>query len=645
MNEWKVHMKLTRVELRRYRSIEEMEGFTVQPDVTCLVGKNESGKTAVLQALFKSRPLATAAFDEGLDYPSRLTSERRRQSGPILVSHLTYELEDADVNAVEEALGQGALVSNSVSYSAGYRYGANTCDLTVDQAKVVAHLRSYLDLPSTAQREVSKVTTIADLVAVLEALEDESSGATAVLENIERWREGRASLAAIDILAARRPKFVYFGEYDSMPGEINIREMIYLRDAGTLERSQQAFLSLLAMAGVELEDFIDPESPEHLIRDVENASNGITQEVFSYWSQNQNLRVQLHIGEEKAGQYPGPKVQIRVLNQKHNVTVPFSERSHGFVWFFSFLAYFSAIENESSYPIILLLDEPGLNLHAKAQADLLRFIDERLAPSHQVLFTTHSPFMIDPHRFQRVRTVEDRSEGGTQVSDDVLRADKDTVFPLMAAMGIDLTQTLWVGPNVLLVEGPSDVLYLNYLSQRLTNEGRKGLDSRWAVTPAGSITKLPAFLSVFGANKMNVVVLTDSSARDSATVSQLRDLGRLGNGGLVRIGDILSAPEADLEDIFTEGFYLGLVNDAYTGALKGATLKANDLPLGDRLTKRVEQLFASRGINNGRLNHFAPAAALMRRKDAFTLTVPKTTLDKADELFTRINTFLPSESA
>ena len=138
-----------------------------------------------------------------------------------------------------------------------------------------------------------------------------------------------------------------------------------------------------------------------------------------------------------------------MLNQKHNVTVPFDERSRGFVWFFSFLAYFSEIEQESSRPLILLLDEPGLSLHAKAQADLLRFLDERLAPEHQVLFTTHSPFMVDPQRMHRVRTVEDREDGGTTVSADVLKADSDTVFPLMAAMGVDLTQTLWVGPCLL----------------------------------------------------------------------------------------------------------------------------------------------------------------------------------------------------
>ena len=71
--------------------------------------------------------------------------------------------------------------------------------------------------------------------------------------------------------------------------------------------------------------------------------------------------------------------------------------------------------------MVLLLDEPGLNLHALAQRDFLRFIDQRLAPKHQVIYTTHSPFMIDLDNLSSVRTVEDMDNLGTTVSADVLK--------------------------------------------------------------------------------------------------------------------------------------------------------------------------------------------------------------------------------
>ena len=81
-----------------------------------------------------------------------------------------------------------------------------------------------------------------------------------------------------------------------------------------------------------------------------------------------------------------------------------------------------------------------MSLHAKAQADLLRYIEERLAPNYQVTYTTHSPFIIDPKNLLRARTVEDifrepkegepppeEVELGNKVGSDVLSTDRDTL--------------------------------------------------------------------------------------------------------------------------------------------------------------------------------------------------------------------------
>src|SRR5882762_4200515 len=100
------------------------------------------------------------------------------------------------------------------------------------------------------------------------------------------------------------------------------------------------------------------------------------------------------------------------------------------------------------------LDEPGLSLHARAQADLLRYINEQLRPYYQVIYTTHSPFMIDADELLSARTVEDvvkkeKQKGeeieillGTKVSTDVLSTDPDTVSPLHRVLDYEITQTL-----------------------------------------------------------------------------------------------------------------------------------------------------------------------------------------------------------
>jgi predicted ATP-dependent endonuclease of OLD family len=428
-----------------------------------------------------------------------------------------------------------------------------------------------------------------------------------------------------------------------MPGLVSIPDLVAKRDNESLTRSEQAVVSLLDSADVQLEDFLTPESHEHLVRDSENASNSISEEVFQYWSQNKNLAVKINLIEKAE---PGavaplnavPLLQIRVENQRHRVTVPFDERSRGFVWFFSFLAYFSHLEEESEQPLILLLDEPGINLHASAQADLLRFIDERLAPKHQVIFSTHSPFMINPHAFHRVRTVIDQDNAGTLISADVMYADSETSFPLHAAMGIDLSQTLFIAPDTLIVEGPSDLMYLEVLSQTLRAAGREGLDPKWAVAPVGGIAKLPTFVTLLGANKLNIAVLADASLNDHESIQKLRTAGKLSDAGIVLISDIVGRDEADVEDLFDPSFYLRLVNGAYAGQLADGPLKVSDLPKGGRITHRIASVFKERGINKGRLNHYTPAKHLLQKQGS--LKIPGSTLDRAESLFRKINTFL-----
>ena len=132
-----------------------------------------------------------------------------------------------------------------------------------------------------------------------------------------------------------------------------------------------------------------------------------------------------------------------MYDSAHGATVRLGKRSKGFVWFFSFLAWFSQ-QRQKKISLILLLDEPGLVLHASAQIDLLHYIEMELKPFHQVIYTTHSPFMVDANNFDRIRIVRDRSmeenhalskgERGTKVFTDILEADPDTLFPLQPSL-------------------------------------------------------------------------------------------------------------------------------------------------------------------------------------------------------------------
>ena len=134
----------------------------------------------------------------------------------------------------------------------------------------------------------------------------------------------------------------------------------------------------------------------------------------------------------------GFNVWGEVYDRKHEVATGLGTRSKGFVWFFSFLAWYSA-EKKRNEPLVLLLDEPGLSLHGKAQRDLLDYFEKEVSSNekHQLIYTTHSPFMVDSEKFDRVRIVQDRGidtdadlppeEDGTKVFTDVLLAGEDSL--------------------------------------------------------------------------------------------------------------------------------------------------------------------------------------------------------------------------
>ena len=289
------------------------------------------------------------------------------------------------------------------------------------------------------------------------------------------------------------------------------------------------FLDFLEYAGTNLEELVGATRFEEQNAKCEAAANRITDQIFEYWTQNDQLSIEVRVDEGRPNDKPpfhsGPVARARVKNSLHRVTVPFSERSAGFIWFFSFLVKFAQIRKRQG-EVIILLDEPGLTLHGTAQKDLLRYFAEQLEPNHQVIYTTHSPFMVPADKLHSVRTVEDvvrrddrdrRRSFGTKIRADVLTTDPQTNFPLLGAMGFEVTQSLIIAPDTLLVEGPADILYLQALSYRLKSLGRTNLDSKWAICPSGGIDKVLPFVRLFYANNLNTVVLTDFERGRSAS--------------------------------------------------------------------------------------------------------------------------------
>lgn len=648
-------MKLSKVRVRYYKNIVDSTPVEFEDNVTALVGKNESGKTSFLRALYALNPVPKEAirFDVVNDYPRwrKVRDERESNINEVCPVSVTFSLSPAEIAELSKRVGVNLTAETKLSAMRNYA-GDLLLELEYPQEKAwVSALVTSLSLDRGTQETFDTITTFDHLRTEADSLravasknkKRKSAGAfRSLMDEIDKINSLRSTtnlpLEVTTWLESHLPQFFYFSEYSELPGRIDLQQLVEKRNSSpqSLEPKERTTLSLLSLVGVAGQELM---STNFEIRkaELEAAANEITQQVFEYWTQNKELEVDLEIDSEVVAKDNGRQqvahkfLDIRLRDLRHGMTTNFSTRSTGFQWFFSFVAAFSEYEKKN---VIVLLDEPGLGLHARAQADLLRYIDKRLAPKNQVIYTTHSPFMINPNHLERARLVEDRStrgnlEQGSIISSDVLSVTDDTRFPLQAALGYDLAQNLfWGGDCNLVVEGPADFVYLNTLSEYLNSINRTGLDPRWTIVPVGGIDKVPTFVALLGAH-LEVTVLIDARSSVNQKLINLVTQGLLKNQRLVNIGQVLGMSNADIEDMFTIPEYLTLYNAAFSSSIEEGTLVGN-APIIQRIEQVVRQKF----------DHLSPAKVLLEDKAGMLHSLSEQTLTHFESLFSILNSTL-----
>lgn len=654
-------MKLTSFRVHRYKNVLDSTEVAVEGDVTTLVGMNESGKSTMLDALYRLNPVYGDRFVELDDYP-RWRRSRDSRSGDlqeITPIEATFKLDDDDLSALGGKLGEDVVGSDMVKV--GRRYdGEAWVEIAIDEKRF---LRDVLDGHRDADELLGAHDTVAGLKGALEAMAKEeaataaaaAAAAAAVTDDPDGTDDDPAAAAdeavstttadvlsritsrlgtASDLAAvaeatvlARMPKFFLFSDYQRLDGRVDVAELKTQADEEPGASPKQTARALLKLANTDVNAMTNSNF-EASTAELESVSNDLSREMKEYWSTNPELRIKIVTEPETISDARGQYSVVRYLNfrvedRKHEFTNNFSRRSSGYRWFFSFLAAFSEFESRGG-DVVILLDEPGLTLHAKAQRDFLRFINERLAPAGQVIYTTHSPFMVE--QIERVRVVEDRGDDiGSVTSSDALEVGEDSAFPLQAALGYDLTQNLFIGERNLLVEGPSDLVYLDLVSRRLRELDREGVDERWRVLPAGGSSNVPAFVSLLG-RKVSVTVLLDSGTEGGGKVEAAMNANKIDGGRIVLVSAVLEQKHADIEDLFSEEDYVELYNAAF-----GKSIRLEDLPNHhQRILKRLE------ASGEPKFDHWRPAAVLLRDPSRVE-RLSEATLTNFEALAKRIN--------
>lgn len=606
-------MRLKEFRVQMYKTITDTGWVKVRDDVTCLLGKNESGKSAVMQAIWKFNNARGTGYDFLYDYPKERFS-KDRGSDPIVTS-LRFELEQTDREGLVEAgLPELKNVEVSTTYGGTKSYAFEVAATPVAIPPILLELQQALSTepgdeslrPVTTQAlEAVKplcegsqdVGLVRDAARKLKLLLPQLAGLfgdhgqnyAGAVETLAAMRLPDEVRAATEQwIAAHLPTFIYFDDYGRLETRINLTAFLGHRTATPVEprvRTQMALFEWTQLDPAELQRLGLPQQGNETLEQVqrrkderssltESASYGLTGEWMEWWDQRLHT---LHIEAD------GDDLVLRVSDNQNPWKIPFQERSKGFQWFFSFYLTFLVESEKAHAGAILLLDEPGLHLHIRAQQKLLSFF-QRISEKNQVIYSSHSPFMVDPTHLDNVRTVflKRGSKGDRMYTHVSLgtepEGDKDTLLPLQAALGYEICQTLFIGKRVLIVEGISDYCIIQGLKLVFAESGKVLLPDDIVVLFAGGTTHMVPLVSLFAqpdAVDRQLVVLLDGDKTGVDKAGQLRrDL--LPGGKTVALmsdPDLLGLQHAEVEDLIHRDELLGAV-----GRLKGSTFKVPSKP-------------------------------------------------------------------
>ncbi|GAB3911954.1 AAA family ATPase [Mucilaginibacter boryungensis] len=646
-------MKLKQLVIHKYKCIETEQQFDIEDDITILVGMNESGKTSVLEALAKSNYFVDDKkfkFTPTHDYPRKEKKSLDKSGDDPKAITATYSISEDILKAISADVGDGIFTQKSLIINYKFSNSRTYNNISCDSKKFIENKTSSLGISSkTLNDKLYLVKNTKNLEALIAEYKDENL--TKGIATLKKYFENKWNWAQDPIgeyisrvhLSKNLPKFLYYDEYYALPSRISIEN---LQNDELDDEELKTAKALFDLADINVNELINSDNYEDFKAELEATQATITNELFKYWGSNNNLEIIFDIDKREQeverttrnayGQTETIKdvkvvehiLDIRVKNRRSGVSLPLKNRSKGFNWFFSFLVWFKKIQEDNSNNYILLLDEPGLNLHASAQNNLLRFLKD-LSENYQIIYTTHSPFMIESHNLEKVRTVLE-TEKGSIISNSIQEKDPNTLFPLQAALGYDIAQNLFISKHNLLVEGASDLLYLQVMSSLLQSLGRTGLNEKITIVPTGGLDKVSTFISLLRGSDLSIVCLLDTF-KDAKGKSKLDDLveHRIINKKKIRFFDefLEDYTSADIEDLFEKNDYLKFYNEAFSSAI---TIDQ----LNDKIKPILVQI--SKFLNITTFNHYRPANKLASKgvDEKFFSSV---TLKNFEKVFTEIN--------
>ena len=495
-------MRLRKFRVRAFRCIHDSGEISVG-DLAAFVGRNESGKTTILQALtLLNRDEALSELDLCDEMSEELKSEMVLVEGK-------FDLTQAETAMIQEKFSHIPQIKSirlfrtNTNPDVQYDFGDVEISENEDHElrswdNFAREARTFLDtIPNHLKEQVRTTLFDGPPPATREVFDEEMARFNQKIRNVavheeqvigewlsiykdpqnqfDKLLQGISQRRALEnfIGGELHPRFVYFSDYKKIHGNINLNEFIreekgsrvdgieYIEEFDKAETVRNLFY-LAELDLNSLEDF--KESPSNLIKILNTASNRLTKRLNPTWK-GDPIRVDLRYN-------PGNIMSLVISDVHHDGTITntglLNRRAEGFKWTFSFIVNFAAETQRAELKeAILLLDEPARNLHPTQQMGIADLLQD-LAGSNQVLYATHSPFMIFDYNPGNLLVVElDRRRHLSKIFYDYWNANDNTLTPIIYGLSRGLIRSMTdrsIGANsrpVIIVETMSDAMYLN----------------------------------------------------------------------------------------------------------------------------------------------------------------------------------------
>ena len=677
-------MKLRSFRVQNYRCIDDSGEAPVE-HIKALVGKNESGKTSILRALHKFNPASPEPYNGLKEFPRRRFHEYEDKA---TVVELKFSLDPEDRNVlseIDQRLAEVSGASVKKDYAGRYavellpdiqipspnlkgifplliqlRGAIDRLDDTVSGregglrwklldalTRVGTGIGEETDLSIASSSREAFVRQVQEIQTLVGKSPDE--GSQKVIGDIVRLILNTIDWASIDsrinkYIVERLPVFVYFENYAILSGRIHLPSFAERFRAGLLSPEENTASMLLSFLKLDPEKLVklgtrDGKSSQEM-QDafdtralmVDRAALSVSGLLADIWQQRK-ARLDLAID--------GDYLRLWVADAVDGSRVELEQSSKGFQWFLSFYIVFMT-ETLEGRDTVLLLDEPGLHLHAAAQQGLLRVL-ARLSEKNLVIYSTHSPFMIDLDALDTIGVLAETSRG-TKISEPTKTTDKTALFPLQAALGYALSRGLYTGEYSLLVENITDLWILSTISQHFKEKHHGYIADDIVITPSGGGQKSALFATMLAGQNMSVSVLLDSDVEGMSVKKQLVESPIARETNVIFVNDASQEPgrAMDVEDLLPPSLYLKFVNDAYSREL-GKTRLGNEAPAKDvQIRRYVEAELKKREIGFSR---FRVARQIMNDFPNIPFSqLPAEFVQNMERLFSFINRIKPEHT-